>query len=177
MAFHPKSKAAMGLPTRRNQALSDHLDMGMKCFLRQTPFNNATMVLRQSVSKYNQQPEKLNNNKVHMKTDIKNSKNNGSLINNVHSERRVSSEHHTVCQTAADAFPILVPAKSSQIGRNTYQDFVQGLSCDVRKREVYFKSVIREEEKRRLKILNSVQTPRSKRGNLVYAKATYENYT
>ena len=154
MAFHPKSNIAIGLPSRRNQTLSDHLDIGMKSFLRQTPLSNATMVLRQSWSKYNQQASKLNDNKINSKSSLK--KNNS--LNNMHSqykERKVSA----VYQTAAKAFPSILP-KSSHVGMNSYENFVRGLNCNIRRRKEYLQSLTREKEQRRLTILNNLQTPR-----------------
>ena len=166
MAFQPKSKAAIGIPQNcRRQALSDQLDMGMKCYLRQTPLNNATRLLRQSLTTNDQQAE--GHSKEHWTMDAK--KSNSSI--NLPSDEMPALQHHSLCQKGAQAFPILLP-KPSHLGRNTYEHFVGGLNCEAKKRRAYYRSLVREEEKTRLKILNSFHTPKEE---VVYGRNAHSN--
>ena len=158
MAFHPKSKTAMGLPARKNQTLSNQLDLGMKCFLRQTPLSQATIILRQSLARDDQQ---------HNTVDYTKEAREDGNFSKKHCAVKGPSRHHGICQSAAKAFPVPIP-RPSQIGKNTYQHFVHGpLSCEVKKREADFKSITRQGEERRLTVLSSLEKSREEMGYAV----------
>lgn len=152
MAFSPKSKTATGLPIREKKPLSDELDMGMKCFLRQTTCSQATLVLRNSL--LTQEERNAQEPSTIISSSQNKLKNSEKLVGTY--EKATFASFGNVRESTAQAFPIQL-SKPSEIGSNNYRKFINELTCDVRKREAYFRSLSREEEKRRLKILNNCQ--------------------
>ena len=158
MAFTFKSNTAKGLPTKKKQLLSDELDLGMKCFLRQTPYTQATLALRHSLS--HQNSTNYNNHSVITLEGFQNRLKKDTMRFKT-SEQATSGCLGNLRQPTAEAYPIELP-KHSVIGSNDYRKFVGQLGCDTKKRACFLKSLSRENERRRLKILNDCQShPRS----------------